>query len=62
MIPLARSGASSSQIHTDGEQNRGYQRTRGLRSGGYCLMDIEFQFEVMKKVLETNGNDGFATP
>lgn len=27
----------------------------------YCLMDIDFQFRKMKRVLEIDGGDGYAT-
>lgn len=37
--------------------SKGWEERRMMR---YCLMDIDFQFKKMKRVLEIDGGDGYA--
>lgn len=37
---------------------KGWEERRMM---SYCLMDIDFQFRKMKRVLEIDGGDGYAT-
>ena len=37
--------------------SKGWEERRMM---SYCLMDIDFQFKKMKRVLEIDGGDGYA--
>lgn len=49
-------GGWCSQIHGD-RKNVGYSGLGEEGVGSSCLMDIEFQFEKMKEILEMDGCD-----